>query len=154
MLSCCMQKFTTAHQLAKEVYAFNREQGLPRDLIPSASLLRAADRLDLLSEIQRHGGARSLAPRVGMRTQRGPGYASIAAAVKALLDFIGSCNAGSNVSRECWHMPTQRQLREAQRFDLLTAIKKFGQAELAQAAGLKPNLRGKPGRASALSGKA
>ncbi|KAL3141042.1 hypothetical protein ABBQ32_005553 [Trebouxia sp. C0010 RCD-2024] len=148
------KKFATAQQLAKELRRFNCEEGLPRDLVPSASMLRATDRHDLLSEIQRHGGALSLAPQIGMRTQRGSGYTSTAAAVKALLDFAGSCNAGSNVARDSWHMPTQRQLRQAQRFDLLTAIAKFGQADLAQAAGLKPNLRGKPGRASAPSGKA
>ena len=144
--SDCVQKYTTAQQLAKEVHAFNREQGLPRGLIPSASILRAVDRLDLLSEIQRHGGALSLAPQLGMRTQRGSGYACSAVAAQALLEFAGSCNARSSVVREEWHMPTQQQLKQAGRFDLLTAITKFGQANLAQAAGLRPNSRGKPGR--------
>ena len=142
----CMQKYTTAQQLAKEVHAFNREQGLPRDLIPAASILRAADRLDLLSEIQRHGGAVSLAAHVGMRTQRGSGYACTAAAAQALSEFAESCNARSNVAREEWCMPTQQQLKQAGHYDLLTAITKFGQANLAQAAGLKPNSRGRPGR--------
>ena len=143
-----MQKYITAQQLAKEVHAFNREQGLPRGLIPSASILRAADRLDLLSEIQRHGGALSLASQLGMRTQRGSGYACSAVAAKALFEFAESCNARSIVAREEWYMPTQQQLKQAGRFDLLTAITKFGQANLAQAAGLRPNSRGKgkPGR--------
>lgn len=145
-----MQKFKTAVQLAKEVHAFNREQGLPTDLVPSANILRAADRLDLLSEIQRHGGALSLAPQLGLRTQRGPGFACTAAAARALLDFAASCKERSEVAREKWCMPTQRQLRQAGRFDLLTAITKFGQVELAEAAGLKPNPRGKPGRVAPL----
>lgn len=141
-----MQKFKTAMQVAKAVHGFNREQGLPRDLIPSGSMLRAADRHDLLSEIQRHGGALSLATRLGMRTQRGSGYACTALAALALLHFAESCNAQSDVPRECWHMPTQRQLKQAGRLDLLSAINKFGQADLAQAAGLRPNSRGKPAR--------
>lgn len=144
--SNCMQRFTTAQQLAKEMHAFNREQGLPRGLIPSASILRAADRLDLLSEIQRHGGAVSLAAPLGMRTQRGSGYACSAAAAQALSEFAESCNARSTVAREEWRMPTQRQLKQAGRYDLLTAITKFGQVNLAQAADLRPNSRGKPGR--------
>lgn len=115
-------------------------------------MLRAADRHDLLSEIQRYGGALSLAPQVGMRTQRGSGFSSSAAAVKPLLEFVASNYANSDVPRDCWHMPSQRQLKQAQRLDLLAAVAKFGQADLAQAAGLRPNLRGKPGRVSVLSG--
>lgn len=141
-----MQKFKTAVQLAKEVHAFNREQRLPTDLVPSASILRAADRLDLLSEIQRHGGAVSLATQLGLRTQRGPGFACSAAAAHALLEFAGNCKERSEVAREEWCMPTQRQLKQAGRFDLLTAITKFGQVKLAEAAGLQPNPRGKPGK--------
>ena len=128
------------------MHAFSREQGLPTDLIPSASILRAADRLDLLSEIQRHGGALVLAAQLGMRTQRGSGYACSADAAQALLDFAKSCNPRSNVARDEWSIPTQQQLKQAGRFDLLTAITKFGQASLAQAAGLRPSLRGRPGK--------
>ena len=143
-----MQRFETAVQLAKELRAFNREQGLPRDLIPAANVLRGADRQDLLSEVQRFGGAIILAPQISMRTQRGSGYASCAAAAKGLLTFAHKHNADSNIPRGFWGMPTQLQLSQAGRFDLLFAMTRYGQTNLAKAAGLKPNTRGRPKKSS------
>ena len=140
----CVQRYATASQLGRELRAFTQEHQLTRDLVPSASMLRAADRSDLLSEIQRFGGALSLAPLINMRTQRGSGYSSVAAAVAQLLSFVQECNAGSSLPRDSWRMPSQQQLRQAGRFDLRAAIEKYGQAEMARAANLKPNARGRP----------
>jgi len=72
----CMQKFSTAAQLADELKAFNREEGLPIDFIPTANTLRAAERHDLLTGIRQYGGALTLAPQIGMKTQRGSGFHS------------------------------------------------------------------------------
>lgn len=111
-------------------------------LIPAASVLRAADRQDLLSEIQRFGGAIALAPQIGMTTQRGAGFASFKSAVRQLLCFVQQLHEGSSQPRQSWHMPTQQQLRKARRYDLLTAISKYGQQSLAEAARLQRNHRG------------
>ena len=144
--SVCAQRYSTAALLARELRTFNKEQGLATDIIPAASILRAADRLDLLSEIQRYGGARSLGPTVAMRTQRGPGFQNMAAAVDELRVFVQQSHIDDDdvESRQPWHMPTQRELRTAGRYDLLTAITKYGQSELALAADLKQNVRGNP----------
>lgn len=139
-----MQKFTSPSALAKELHAFNREHGLPANFIPPAGTLRNADRHDLLSAILHFGGSRSLAPQVGMSTQRGSGFQDSASAVKQLLNFVEQVHTSKADSRYTWHMPTQQQLRQAGRLDLHAAIVKFGAEELAQAAGLKVNRRGRP----------
>ena len=139
-----MQRFQTAAQLAREVRAFNKEQELPADMIPAASRLRAADRHDLLKEIQRYGGALALAPQVGMTTQRGSGYASMPSVTRELLKFVEQSHLDSSVPRRSWHMPTQHQLSQAGRHDLVYALRKIGQARVAQAADLKQNPRGRP----------
>ena len=140
-----MQRCETAQELAEELRDFNREQELPVDTIPSANILRMADRHDLLTEIQRFGGALALAPQIGMKTQRGPGFQSVSNAARQLLLFVQKMNKTSQ-ARHSWHMPTQQQLRKAGRHDLLNAILKYGQAPLAEAAQLKQNRRGNPRR--------
>ncbi len=143
-MTVLLQRFDTAVQLARELRAFNKEQELATDVIPKANILRAADRHDLLSEIQRYGGALSLAPQIGMTTQRGSGYATGAAAVKELLKYVQRSYMVSSEPRQLWCMPTQQQLREAGRHDLLAAIRKYGHSKLAHAADLKQNIRGRP----------
>ena len=115
------------------------------ELIPSANVLRLADRHDLLTEIQRFGGALALAPQIKMKTQRGPGFQSISNAARQILLFVQQVNITTQ-ARHSWHMPTQQQLRKAGRHDLLNAILKYGQAPLAEAAQLKQNRRGNPRR--------
>ena len=140
-----MQKFETAEQLAQELKDFNREQELPTKVIPPANVLRLAERHDLLTEIQCYGGAVSLAPEIGMKTQRGPGFHCIDGAAHQMFLFAQQLNQGI-LPRHSWHMPTQRQLRKAGRHDLLYALTQYGQASLAKAAQLRKNHRGNPRR--------
>ncbi len=97
-----VQKFDTAAQLAEELQAFNREEGLPIDFIPTANALRGAERHDLLAGIS---GALSLAPHIGMKTQRGSGFDSTVSVAKELLKFVKHLHKPSD-TRQSWLMPS------------------------------------------------
>jgi hypothetical protein len=133
----CMQKFSTAAQLADELKAFNREEGLPIDFIPTANTLRAAERHDLLTGIRQYGGALTLAPQIGMKTQRGSGFHSTVSVAKELMKFVQHLHRNSGDTRQSWLMPSVHQLRQAGRHDLAAGVYKFGLGQVAQAADLK-----------------
>ena len=132
-----VQKFDTAAQLAEELQAFNREDGLPIDFIPTANALRGAERHDLLAGIRQYGGALTLAPQIGMKTQRGSGFHSTVSVAKELLKFVKHLHKDSGDTRQSWLMPSVYQLRQAGRHDLAAGVYKFGLGQVAQAAALK-----------------
>ncbi len=135
----CVQKFKTAAQLAKELQAFNREEGLPIVFIPTANALRGAERHDLLAGIRQYGGALTLALQIGMKTQRGSGFPSTVSVAKELLKFVKHLHKDSGDTRQSWLMPSVYQLRKAGRHDLAAGIYKFGLGQVALAADLKYN---------------
>ncbi len=143
-LPCFVQKFDTAAQLAEELQAFNREEGLPIDVIPTANALRGAERHDLLAGIRQYGGALTLAPHIGMKTQRGSGFHSPVSVAKELLNFVKHLHKDSGDTRQSWLMPSVYQLRQAGRHDLAAGVYKFGLGQVAQAAALKYNRTRKP----------
>ena len=143
-LSFFVQKFDTAAQLAEQLLAFNREEGLPIDFIPTANALRGADRHDLLAGIRQYGGALTLAPHIGMKTQRGSGFQSIVSVAKELLKFVKHLHKDSGDTRQSWLMPSVYQLRQAGRHDLAAGVYKFGVGQVAQAAALQHNRTRKP----------
>ena len=138
-----VQKFDTAAQLAEELQAFNREEGLLIDFIPTANALRGAERHDLLAGIRQYGGALSLAPQIGMKTQRGSGFGSTVSVTKELLKLVKHLHKPSDI-RQSWLMPSVYQLRQAGRHDLAAGVYKFGLGQVAQAAALKYNRPRKP----------
>ncbi|KAL0026776.1 hypothetical protein WJX77_000943 [Trebouxia sp. C0004] len=133
------KKFNTAAQLAEEVQVFNREEGLPIDFIPTANVLRGAERHDLLTGIRQYGGALTLAPQIGMKTQRGSGFHSTVSVATELLKFVKNLPKDKGDTRQSWVMPSIYQLRHAGRHDLAAGIYKFGLGQVAQAANLKYN---------------
>ena len=144
-----VQKFDTAAQLAEELQAFNREEGLPIDFVPTANALRGAERHDLLAGIRQYGGALTLAPQVGMNTQRGSGFHSTVSVAKELLKFVKHLHKNSGDSRQSWLMPSVYQLRQAGRHDLAAGVYKFGLGQVADAAALKFNRTRKPSQCTA-----
>jgi len=144
-----VQKFDTAAQLAEELRAFNREEGLPIDFIPTANALRGAERHDLLAGIRQLGGALTLAPQIGMKTQRGSGFYSTVSVAKELLKFVKQLHKDSGDTRQSWLMPSVYQLRQAGRHDLAAGVYKFGLGQVAQAAALKYNRTRKPSQCTA-----
>ena len=135
-------------QLVRALQAFIREQGLQPNVFPSASMLRAADRLDLLNSINEHGGLFALQPKIGMATTRGPGWPDITTAAQQL-QKVAKTLQGDLSAELGGQMPTMAQLRDAGRKDLVYAVQKFGYAEIADAAGLLPRHTGR-GRSARL----
>lgn len=134
-----MQKFNTAAQLAEELQAFNREERHPIGFIPTANALRGAERHDLLAGIRQYGGALTLAPQIGMKTQRGSGFDSTVSVAKEVLKFVKHLHKDSGDTRQSWLMPSAYQLRQAGRHDLAAGVYKFGREQVAQAAALNFN---------------
>ncbi|DBB18340.1 TPA: hypothetical protein ACH3X3_003289 [Trebouxia sp. C0006] len=143
------KKFDTAAQLAEELRAFNREEGLPIDFIPTANALRGAERHDLLAGIRQLGGALTLAPQIGMKTQRGSGFYSTVSVAKELLMFVKQLHKDSGDTGQSWLMPSVYQLRQAGRHDLAAGVYKFGLGQVAQAAALMYNRTRKPSQCTA-----
>ena len=173
LLRLDLQKYSSVRQLARALQAFMKEHELDPQILPCASMLRAADRTDLLNGINHHGGLFVLGPKLGMTTTRGPGWPDITAAAQALhaaAQQLGSTDSitvnGSSSSNtvngrsdgnavigrsmrqgsgQDLQMPTMQQLRDVGRRDLVYAVQKFGYQEIADAAGLAGSRgRGRP----------
>ena len=135
-----MQKYASIRELAKALQAFISEQELEPHVFPSASILRAADRLDLQKGIEEHGGLFALQPKIRLATTRGPGWPDVATAAKELRNVAVKIGSRMSDSAEL-RMPTMQQLRDAGRKDLVYAAQKFGYNEIATAARLVPAKR-------------
>lgn len=127
--------------LDREVLEYVEEHGTP-GIMPKHSELRRAGRFDLAVAITKHGGLRATAERLGLglgHTQQPTGYwKDFGNVARELLAFIEERGLPGV-------MPTQIDLRDADRSDLYHAIVKHGgTTSVAGQLGLLPSHSQKP----------
>ena len=115
------------------VHEFVLKHSLPEDVMPRMQHLQQAGELELIQDIKALGGFAKLAASMQLHFSTAQ-LPTLALAAEGLRDFVEE-NQSKMLQGQA---PSFPDLWRAGRFDLSSAYRKFGQANVIQAASLKP----------------
>lgn len=119
--------------LQAAIGAFIQEHHINEGVMPSTWQLEEANRLDIVDALRQHGGRKRVAASMQLQGSHSRlKFPTIALAATALQLFAKQHHEEPQIA------PSFTELRQAGRQDLIVSYRKFGQARLLEAAGMKP----------------